>query len=222
MITPTIELPDGSGCFTATILSEEEAVALPLKERPLNHRISSEMYHAMFESIATTWNTGAGNEVFDSEAASKIAVDLCFKIANEAEKWRELSATEVCAGNPAIAGYVASLESRLAASENEPSSATRGEANMPTKQSKSRGAAPANAKRSQQRVDMQWQPIFDSEPSIKMWNDINNAKTVRELKWALYGVCCKLQELEGRVKKLHIDKLRHSAPAEDSNNTKNV
>jgi len=111
------QLPDGSGCFTATILSEDEAMALPIKQRPLNHRISSEMYHAVFESIghaSTTWNTGAGNEVFDSEAASKIAVDLCFKIANEAERWRELSATEVCAGNPAIAEYVASLESRLA------------------------------------------------------------------------------------------------------------
>lgn len=121
MNTPMTELPDGSGCFTATILSEEEAMALPIKQRPLNHRISSEVYHAVFESIghaSTTWNTGAGNEVFDSEAASKIAVDLCFKIANEAEKWREMSATEVCAGNPAIAEYVASLESRLAALEN--------------------------------------------------------------------------------------------------------
>jgi len=129
MNTPMTELPDGSGCFTATILSEEEAMALPIKQRPLNHRISSEMYHAVFESIghaSTTWNTGAGNEVFDSEAAAKIAVDLCFKIANEAEKWRELSATEVCAGNPAIAEYVASLESRLAASENEKMSHSAG------------------------------------------------------------------------------------------------
>lgn len=116
------ELPDGSGCFTATILSEDEAMALPLKQRPLNHRISSEIYHAVFEAIgeaSTTWKTEMGNEVFNSSAASKIAVDLCFKIANEAERWRELSATEVCAGNPAIAEYVASLESRLAASEND-------------------------------------------------------------------------------------------------------
>ena len=128
MNTPMTELPDGSGCFTATILSEEEAMALPIKQRPLNHRISSEVYHAVFESIghaSTTWNTGAGNEVFDSEAASKIAVDLCFKIANEAEKWREMSATEVCAGNPAIAEYVASLESRLAALENDQVEARR-------------------------------------------------------------------------------------------------
>jgi len=34
-----------------------------------------------------------------------------------ARKWESLSATEVCAGNPAIAEYVASLESRLAKAE---------------------------------------------------------------------------------------------------------
>jgi hypothetical protein len=87
------ELPDGSGCFTATIMSKEEAMALPLKDRPLNYRISSDMYHAVFEAIgaaSTTWKTEMGNEVFNSEAASKIAVDLCFKIADEIEKWREL------------------------------------------------------------------------------------------------------------------------------------
>lgn len=33
---------------------------------------------------------------------------------NNATDWRALSATEVCAGNPAIAEYVMSLESRLA------------------------------------------------------------------------------------------------------------
>lgn len=46
------------------------------------------MYHAVFEAIgaaSTTWKTEMGNEVFNSEAASKIAVDLCFKIANEIE-----------------------------------------------------------------------------------------------------------------------------------------
>lgn len=115
-MTQITQLPDGSGCFTATIMSEDEALALPIKERPLCFRISSEMYHAVYEAIgeaSTTWKTEMGNEVFNAEAASKIAVDLCFKIANEAEKWRELSATEVCAGNAAIAEYVASLESRL-------------------------------------------------------------------------------------------------------------
>lgn len=88
MNTPMTELPDGSGCFTATILSNDEAMALPLKQRPLNRRISSDLYHAVFEAIgaaSTTWKTEMGNEVFNSEAASKIAVDLCFKIANAVE-----------------------------------------------------------------------------------------------------------------------------------------
>lgn len=111
-----IELPDGSGCFTATILSNDEAMALPLKQRPLNHRISCEIYHAVFEAVghaSMCWRPNTGSAVFDSHEAEKCAVDLCFKIANEVEKWRESSATEVCAGNPAIAEYVASLENRL-------------------------------------------------------------------------------------------------------------
>jgi len=32
------------------------------------------------------WNPKPGKEVFDSEKASDIAVDLCFKIADEIEK----------------------------------------------------------------------------------------------------------------------------------------
>jgi hypothetical protein len=117
-----IELPDGSGCFTATILSNDEAMALPLKQRPLNHRISSEIYHAVFEAVghaSMCWRPDTGSAVFDTHEAEKCAVDLCFKIANEVEKWRELSATEVCAGNPAIAECVASLEKRLANIESE-------------------------------------------------------------------------------------------------------
>lgn len=113
MNTPITELPDGSGCFTATVYSEDEAMALPLKERPLCFRLSSEMYHAVFESIghaSMCWNPRPEKQAFDPNEAEKCAVDLCFKIANETEKWRELSATEVCAGNPAIAEYVAQLE----------------------------------------------------------------------------------------------------------------
>ena len=34
------KLPDGSAFFTATIMSKEEAMKLPLKERPLCFRIS--------------------------------------------------------------------------------------------------------------------------------------------------------------------------------------
>lgn len=90
---PITELPDGSGCCTATIMSNEEALALPLKERPLNHRISSEIYHAVFEAIGAAsmcWNPRPSSAVFDSSAAEKLAVDLCFKIANELEKEKEL------------------------------------------------------------------------------------------------------------------------------------
>ena len=88
METPITELPDGSGCCTATILSKEEAMALPLNERPLNYRISSDIYHAVFEAVGAAsmcWVPRPGSAVFDSSAAEKIAVDLCFKIANEIE-----------------------------------------------------------------------------------------------------------------------------------------
>jgi hypothetical protein len=82
------KLPDGSGCFTATILSHEEAMALPPKERPLNYRIPGDLYHAVFEAVGAAsmcWNPRPSNEVFDSDEASKVAVDLCFKIADELE-----------------------------------------------------------------------------------------------------------------------------------------
>jgi hypothetical protein len=35
-----------------------------------------------------------------------------------------------------------------------------------------------------------------------MWDEINKAKTIKQLRDALYGVCCKLQELESRVNAL--------------------
>ena len=96
MTTPMTQLPDGSGCFTATIMSHDEAMALPLKERPLNHRISSEMYHAVFEAIGEAsmcWNPRPSSEVFASEQASDVAVRLCFKIAEELEKQRDALST---------------------------------------------------------------------------------------------------------------------------------
>jgi hypothetical protein len=82
------ELPDGSGCCTATVMSREEAMKLPIKERPLCFRISSKIYHDVHEAVGAAsmcWNPRPGNQVFDSESASKIAVDLCFKIAEEIE-----------------------------------------------------------------------------------------------------------------------------------------
>lgn len=86
---PMTELPDGSGCFTSTVMSEEEAMTLPVEQRPLAFRISSEMYHDVFEAIgeaSTTWKSECGNEVFDSEKAADIATRLCFKIAKEIER----------------------------------------------------------------------------------------------------------------------------------------
>ena len=87
--SPITKLPDGSAFFTAEIMSKEEAMALPLKDRPLCFRISSEIYHAVFESIGEAsmcWNPIPGKQVFQSEKASDIAVKLCFKIAEELEK----------------------------------------------------------------------------------------------------------------------------------------
>lgn len=86
--TPITKLPDGSGCFTATIMSKEEAMALPLKDRPICFRISSAMYHDTFEAIGEAsmcWNPRPSDEVFASEQASDVAVRLCFKIAAEVE-----------------------------------------------------------------------------------------------------------------------------------------
>lgn len=83
------KLPDGSAFFTANIMSKEEAMKLPLNERPICFRISSEMYRAVFESIGEAsmcWKPRPGKEVFQSEQASDIALRLCFKIAEEIEK----------------------------------------------------------------------------------------------------------------------------------------
>lgn len=38
--------------------------------------------------------------------------------------------------------------------------------------------------------------IFSGDESKAMWDEINNAKTIADLREALFGVCCKLQELE--------------------------
>jgi hypothetical protein len=91
--TKATKLPDGHAFFVADIMSKEEAMELPLKERPICFRISSEMYHAVFESIGAAsmcWTPKPNKEVFDSERASNIALDLCFKIADELEKQKQL------------------------------------------------------------------------------------------------------------------------------------
>ena len=75
--------------FTANVMSREEAMRLPLAQRPICFRISSEMYHAVFEAVGAAsmcWKPRPGKEVFSSEEASQIAVGLCFKIAEELER----------------------------------------------------------------------------------------------------------------------------------------
>jgi len=84
----TTVLPDGSGFSVSTVMSEDEAMALPLEKRPICFRLSSKMYHKVWESIGAasmTFNAEAGNKVFNTEQASKIAVDLLFAIADEVE-----------------------------------------------------------------------------------------------------------------------------------------
>jgi hypothetical protein len=74
--------------FAATIMSREEAMLLPPNKRPICFRIPSEIYTAVFESIGAAsmcWNPKPGDQVFNSEQASKIALDLCFKIAETIE-----------------------------------------------------------------------------------------------------------------------------------------
>lgn len=59
-------------------------MALPLKERPLCFRLSSEIYLAVFESVGTAsmcWEPRPTG-VFEMRFAEKVAADLCFKIAD--------------------------------------------------------------------------------------------------------------------------------------------
>ena len=44
-------------------------------------------------------------------------------------------------------------------------------------------------------------PIFSGDESEEMWDEIHDIQYM-EAHDALYSVCCKLQELEGRVRKL--------------------
>lgn len=41
--------------------------------------------------------------------------------------------------------------------------------------------------------------IFSGDYSASMWEHINKARTVKDLSFALYVVCCRLQELEARI-----------------------
>lgn len=75
--------------FAIDVLSREEAMALPPKERPLCYRVNSRIYTAVFEAMgaaSTCWKPDTGSAVFASEQAAKVATDLCFLIADELDK----------------------------------------------------------------------------------------------------------------------------------------
>lgn len=42
-------------------------------------------------------------------------------------------------------------------------------------------------------------PIFSGEYSADMWKEINGARTKKQLRAALYTICCRLQELEHHI-----------------------
>ena len=44
-------------------------------------------------------------------------------------------------------------------------------------------------------------PIFSGDESTAMWKEVCDIQ-YKEVRIALYGVMCKIQELEGRVRKL--------------------
>lgn len=70
---------------------------LPLKERPLCFRLSSELYHAVFESVGAAsmcWNPIPSKSEFDSNKASQVATDLCFKIAEAMENHADIPASD--------------------------------------------------------------------------------------------------------------------------------
>lgn len=83
------KLPDGSAFFTATIMSKEEAMKLPISKRPLCFRVPESIYTEVFQAVGAAsmcWSPRPSKEVFKSEEASAIAVSLLFKIAELLEK----------------------------------------------------------------------------------------------------------------------------------------
>lgn len=74
---------------TCIVMSKEEAMKLPLKDRPLCFRLPEKAYTAIWEAVGAAsmcWNPRPSSQVFCSEEASKVAVDLCFKIAEIMEE----------------------------------------------------------------------------------------------------------------------------------------
>ena len=56
--------------------------------------------------------------------------------------------------------------------------------------------------------------IFSGDYSVPMWDAINDAKKLSDLREALYFVCCKIQELETKV-----DEHEYGAPVIRLNQT---
>jgi len=49
-------------------------------------------------------------------------------------------------------------------------------------------------------------PIFSGDDSVDMWKEINGARTIKDLRRAVYGLGCKLQEFESRVDQRESDR----------------
>lgn len=80
--------------FAMDILSKEEAMALPPKQRPLCYRVNGRIFMAVHEAIGQAslcWRGRDGKcsppvDEFDAALAGKIAAELCFLIADELDK----------------------------------------------------------------------------------------------------------------------------------------
>jgi hypothetical protein len=49
---------------------------------------------------------------------------------------------------------------------------------------------------------------------VDMWDEINNADTIEDLRQALYFVCCRIQELEAKIDGANLDYLKNVEVAE--------
>lgn len=58
---------------------------------------------------------------------------------------------------------------------------------------------------SEENLDKEPDRIFSGEYSREMWETINSARTKKDLRRALYFVCCRVQELEARLSKCEPD-----------------
>jgi len=64
---------------TALIYSKDEALAMAPKDRPICYRLPSSLYPAVFETVggaSMCWTPEPSKEVFNSEKAERLAVEL--------------------------------------------------------------------------------------------------------------------------------------------------